>query len=346
MSLNNFFYTGKNSGVITKYSADLTGFTVDSASAPVIQFSKKSDSLFTYITNSNKYLVTGNILSSTSTDILTVNNNNEFYINGSRLNLIYPVNTIYSSPVLADVNSDGKQEIIFNGDNKIYALNSGGVLIDNFPFGLNSVITSGISVADVNNDNVYDLLFVTSSGDLYAYGVNGNVVPGFPVSVGPNTASTPALANLNDTLGIIVAGGDGYLYAFKTGSVYNPDKVLWKNYLKDSYLSNNDFSSGNVPVTYSGKLPSDRVYNWPNPVYGNETYIRYYLNGSASSVNVKILDLSGELLTTLKGTVIPNADNEVQWNSAGVQSGIYFAVVEAVIDGSNETQIIKMAVVK
>lgn len=344
--LNNSVYTGKNSGVITKYSTDLTGLTVDSASAPVIQFSKKSDSLFTYITNSNKYLVTGNILSSSSTDILTVNNNNEFFINGSRLNLIYPVNSIYSSPVLADVNSDGKQEIIFNGDNKIYALNSGGVLIDNFPFGLNSVITSGISVADVNNDNVYDLLFVTSSGDLYAYGVNGNVVPGFPVSVGPNTASTPALANLNDTLGIIVAGGDGYLYAFKTGSVYNPDKVLWKNYLKDSYLSNNDFSSGNVPVAYSGKLPSDRVYNWPNPVYGNETYIRYYLNGSASSVNVKILDLSGELLTTLKGTVIPNADNEVQWNSAGVQSGIYFAVVEAVIDGSNETQIIKMAVVK
>ncbi|MEO8209508.1 MAG: T9SS type A sorting domain-containing protein, partial [bacterium] len=170
--------------------------------------------------------------------------------------------------------------------------------------------------------------------------------PSFPTKIGPNTTSTPAIVNLNDTLGIAVVSGDGYLYGFKTNIVYNESKVLWKNYLKDQYLSNNNFVSGNIPVNISGKLPADKVYNWPNPVYENQTFIRYYINGNASTVTIKILDLSGELVTTLPGTAFSNADNEVKWDASTAQSGIYYGVVEAEIDGSSETQIIKIAVVK
>jgi len=128
--------------------------------------------------------------------------------------------------------------------------------------------------------------------------------------------------------------------------VFDGSKVLWKNYLKDKYLSNNNFQTGNIPVSYSGKLPSDKVYNWPNPVYDNQTFIRYYLNGSASNVSVKILDLSGELITTLPGTSNSNSDNEVKWDVSNIQSGIYYGVVSADIDGNTETEVIKIAVVK
>ncbi|MEP7146332.1 MAG: T9SS type A sorting domain-containing protein [bacterium] len=341
-----FVYVGRSDGKIFKYTADGISIKVDSAAGPIRQFSKTSADTFTYITNANKYLVVGNISTPTSTDILIVNNSNEFILNGSKINLNYTISRISSSPILADINSDGKQEIIFVGDDKIYALNSNGVLIDNFPADFNEKITSGISVADINNDNIYDLLFASSDGDLFAYGIDGRIVSGFPVKIGPNTTSTPALANLNDTLGIVVVSGDGYLYGFKTNTIYNPSKVLWKNYLKDKYLSNNNFVAGNSPVSISEKLPSDKVYNWPNPVYKNETFIRYYINGTASSVNVKILDLSGELVTTLKGTAFSKADNEVKWDVSSVQSGIYYGVVEADIDGSTETKIIKIAVVK
>ncbi|MEZ4821505.1 MAG: hypothetical protein R2942_03470 [Ignavibacteria bacterium] len=75
---------------------------------------------------------------------------------------------------------------------------------------------------------------------------------GFPVLVGPKRAtSTPAIIlNLSDSLGIVVLSGDGYLYGFKTGVEYNAGKVLWKNFLKDKYLSNNNFQTGNIPVNY------------------------------------------------------------------------------------------------
>ncbi len=339
-------YVGKSNGTITKYKTDLSGLRIDSASSAIKQFAGTVSDTFTYIVNPDKYLVTGNITAANSSDKLTVNNNNEFFVNGNKLNLNYPITGLNSSPVLADINANGKQEIIFVGNNKLYVINSGGVLLDNFPVDFNKEISSGVSVADVNNDNVYDLLFVTSNGDLYAYGMNGKVVDGFPVSVGPNTISTPALADLNDTLGIFVISGDGYLYGFRTGTPYNESRILWKNYLKDKYLSNNNPVGGNNPVVYSEKLPADRVYNWPNPVYDQSTFIRYYLNGNASSVIVKVLDLSGELVTTLPGTVNSGSDNEVKWNVSDVQSGIYYGVIEAVIDGSKETKIIKIAVIK
>jgi len=341
-----FIYTGRSNGSVYKYNADGMLFRVDSVNNSIQEFSKTSADTFTLITRDNKFLVVGNIVATGSNDRLIVNQANEFFLNGTKLNVNYNISKIQNSPVLADVNSDGKQEIIFVGDDKVYALNSNGVLIDNFPVDFTEDITSGISVADVNNDNIYDLLFVTSGGDFYAYGVDGKVVSGFPVKVGPNTTSTPALANLDDTLGIVIAGGDGYLYGFKTGTLYNPNKVLWKNYLKDQYLSNNNFSTGNIPVNIADKLPADKVYNWPNPVYDTHTFIRYFLNGNASGVNIKILDLSGELVTTLKGTSFSGSDNEVRWNVGDVESGIYYGVIEADIDGSKETKIIKIAVVK
>jgi hypothetical protein len=119
---------------------------------------------------------------------------------------------------------------------------------------------------------------------------------------------------------------------------------LWKNYLKDSRHSNSNTSKSSISATLPC-LPQERVYNWPNPVYGSVTNIRYYLGSQVNSVKIKIMDLSGELVTTLNGTVNAGFDNEVVWNVSNVQSGIYIAVLE--LDGGcNETASIKIAVVK
>jgi len=340
-------YIGFNTGAVRRFNLDLSNVLIDSVQGNVQQFSKLKTDTFTVINNSVKYLTTGNLLNENSTDILTINFSNEIFINGTKLNLNYNILNISNSPTLADINSDGLQEIIFNAGGIIYAINSRGVLLENFPVNFDKIITSGISVADVNNDNIFDLVFSSSNGDLYAYGTDGNIVSGFPVLVGPNSVSTPAFANFNDTLGILIFSGDGYLYGFKTNTVYNADKILWKNYLSNSFLSNNNYISNNSGSTvYSDKLPSSQVYNWPNPVYDNTTFIRYFINGVSSSVKVKILDLSGDLITELPATSYSNADNEIKWDVSDVQSGIYYGVVEAQIDGSTETQVIKIAVVK
>ncbi len=336
---------GFTNGTIGEYSIADSIISNPSSNA-IVQLSKTSSTSYNFINTSHKFITTGNIVSNGSVDTLIVDNSNKIVLNGNTLNLNYSISSINQYPTLADVNKDGRQEILLVADGTVYALNSEGVLLENFPVNFNKTITSGISVADVNADGNFDLLFTSSDGNLYAYGTNGKIVNGFPILVGPNTISTPAFANLNDTLGIFVFSGDGYLYGFKTQYSYNSNNILWKNFARDQYLSNNNFISINNPPVFAEKLPKDKVYNWPNPVYDEKTYIRYYINGNAGTVTVKILDLSGELVTTLNGTSISNADNEIIWNVSEVQSGVYYGVIEADIDGSTETRIIKIAVVK
>ncbi|MGB3016252.1 MAG: T9SS type A sorting domain-containing protein [Ignavibacteria bacterium] len=341
-----YILIGRESGGVYKLSNNQPAERIDSLAGMINQFAKSRTSDFGAAFGNIKYAIYGALTNNSSTDLLTINSNSEIFINGNRVNIAYQIGSIESPPTLADLDSDGKQEIIFSAGGKVYAVNSSGVLIDNFPARITGEVSSGISVCDLNADSKYDLIFVTNDGDLYAYGADGKVVSNFPVKVGPGTYSTPALANFNDTLGIVVSGGDGFIYGLKTNVTYASAKVLWKNYQKDQYLTNNNFITGGNPVSFSEKLPADRVYNWPNPVYDGSTFIRYYLNGNTSSVKIKILDLSGELVTTLNGTSISNADNEVKWDVADVQSGIYYGVIEADIDGSSEKKIIKIAVVK
>jgi len=317
---------------------------IDSNTNTITQLSKISFNSFIYSTD-NKYITSGNIINKNSIDSI-ISYNQYIYLNGKSILEKYSINNLTLPPILSDINKDTKQEIIINDNGKVKAFSGNEVMIDYFPVRIKSEINSGIIVADINNDGYIDLLFITKDGDLFAYGINGRVLDGFPIKTGKSNLTSPAFFNISDTLGILVFSNDGYLYAYKTGYPYIQNNILWKNIHNDKYFSNSNFKSLTSIIPYNEKLPSDRVYNWPNPVYDNKTFIRYYINGNATNVTIKILDLSGELVAKIIGTKYSNSDNEVVWDVTNVQTGIYYGVVEAEIDGTTETKIIKIAVVK
>jgi len=80
-------------------------------------------------------------------------------------------------------------------------------------------------------------------------------------------------------------------------------------------------------------------------VYDGITRIRYFIKENAT-VRVKIFDFAGDLVADLPGPGNGGVDNEVEWNVGGVQSGIYFARIEAVGSGGSGVNIVKVAVVK
>jgi hypothetical protein len=92
-------------------------------------------------------------------------------------------------------------------------------------------------------------------------------------------------------------------------------------------------------------FPVSRAYNYPNPVYDGSTNIRYFVSEDAK-INIKIFDLAGDYVAELNDNAQGGFDNETQWNVSNIQSGIYYGVVSADIDGSTETEVIKIAVVK
>jgi hypothetical protein len=351
-------YVGAVGGQICRFNLDSLAFSCympTASSRNIIQLAEQLSTALTpipsFINDSNKYFAESLIkpeapqFDPASTPVI-VTANNKMELLGNVISNNLGITTINSTPVIADLNNDGNQDIIFTADNKVFAVNRYGVLLDNFPFSVVGVnrISSGCAVADMNSDGINEVIFGTADGRVYAYGSNGKVLDGFPLATGGEIRSTPAIINSAGNFGLLVYSQDGYLYGYKTQWTYDSSKVIWRNFLRDKNHTNSNFESS-APVTAGPCLPSDKVYNWPNPSYGGVTNIRYFLNGDATSVKIKIMDLSGELVTTLAGTTKKGFDNEVPWDVSKVQSGIYLAVVE-LEGGCGETASIKIAVVK
>lgn len=355
-SLGIAVYAGTTNGKIAKLDLNNNNISYDSVSDSRIRMlalkhnGSPGNNDYSFIDINNMFLAEGVFPENQQTGLITspviVNNSNNIIIGNKTVTQNSPYGVIYSSPSIADINNDHNQEIIFTAGNKVWAVNRNGVVMDHFPFSITGVdkISSGVSIADLNNDGIFDIVFGTADGRIYAYGTDGKILDGFPLSAGKEIKSTPAIINSGGNFGIIAYSQDGYLYGWKTQWAYKPDKISWAHYLNDEKLSN-------VNTTLSGSavsgpcLPKEKFYNWPNPVYGKSTNIRYYLGANANSIKIKIMDLAGELVTTLTGTTNSGFDNEVVWDVSNVQSGIYIGVIE-MEGGCGETASIKIAVVK
>ncbi len=297
-------------------------------------------------------IVRGRIL----TAVLT--NQGSLYLIDSTLTPVagFPVSTgATGEPVLADVDGDGVRDIIVSGPQGIFAYNTSGALLDNFPFRvLNSVLVTGPIVGDVDGDGKVEIVAISGDGLAFACTGQGRAVTGFPLSVGPGhpagwgAAESGALLTVNGRIILAVASGDGSISAWVTGRYSgSPDPRLypWPQYGRDSRHSGLDLTPLAPAASISAFFPPDRVYNWPNPVYNGKTSFRYYVSEN-SSVNIKIFDLAGDLVTTLIGQGTGGIDNEIPWDVSHIQSGIYFARIEASGGGASGVKIVKVAVVK
>ena len=264
--------------------------------------------------------------------------------------------TITQPPALADVDGDGNRDIIVFGGTTIYAYNYAGASLDNFPRQILSSepITSYPVIADVDGDGTVDIIAVTGDGLVVAYNRNGAMARGFPLQAGAGSQTVAVFAIPSPQLsasdiGLAVASSnDGGITAWKTASVTGilAPNFPWPQYQHDARHS----GLGIEPLTgtpiSSEFFPASRAYNWPNPVYDGRTFIRYYVKDNAT-VTIKVFDLAGDLVTTIPNPPgVGGVDNEVVWNVGDVQSGIYFARIEASGASGSGVAVIKVAVVK
>ncbi len=253
--------------------------------------------------------------------------------------------SILTSFSLADIKQDGNNYIIYNAG-KIYAVNPSGILADNFPFddpeGIGFV---GLPLAvNIAGDEKAEIIANTADGRIFAIdGGTGRVIEEFPLSTGGELNSVPAVFNYRGKISLAALSSRNSLFSWTISPITGTGN--WTEAMGNNM--NTAFTGSASRTSYTSEFfPSDKAYNYPNPVYQGETYIRYYVS-ETSKINIKIFDLAGDFVAEINDDAEGGMDNESTWNVKGIQSGIYLARVEATsVSGRSESTVIKIAVVK
>lgn len=281
------------------------------------------------------------------TVVLTADNELSVVSNGEvlkKVNFTKMGDSTVTSFALGDLKQNGENYIIVSGK-RLEALSLTGSEADNFPFeDPQGVGFSGSPVVFYNNEvGATEVVAVTRDGRIFAVnGTTGKTVKGFPVSSGETVAANPVLFNAGRaSLSLVTAGNTFFTYyiASAEGDIYwasengTPEGT--------SFIPQAKYT--NVQTAF---MPKERAYNWPNPVYGTETNIRYFVSED-SKIDIRIFDLAGDLVARLYDNARGGLDNETVWDVSGIQSGVYFARIEATgSSGKTENNTIKIAIIK
>jgi len=254
-----------------------------------------------------------------------------------------------STVALGDINGDGMRDIVFASGKLLYALTPYGSALDYFPIRASGTITGDPIIADLNGDNELDIIFTTDEKQLVAVDRRGDPLPGFPLALdGINRFTPAAFASLmanTSVPGIVAVTGNGYVSGWQLKEVPGGIALPWASYrgnARHTAFENSQLLGDPITTAF---FPEQRAYNWPNPVYEDRTNIRYYVSKDAV-VRIKVFDLAGDLVDEFSGPGVGGFDNEVPWDVSNLQSGIYFARIEASSGAENGVAIIKIAVVK
>jgi len=243
-------------------------------------------------------------------------------------------------------------QVIFAGDNTVYAYNYNGSPFENFPQVVDAhnpagmILTQPI-VADVDGDLLPEVIVGTQYGEAHAFRTDGQRPSGFPRFAG----SWQCFGNA------VISGSAANNYAGYLFSI-SADNRLYGQNIKSRTLSSDQVwrSSGNSVSQYNYRGPASfsptqtqgselitSFYNYPNPA-NDFTNIRYRLSDEGT-VNISIYDVSGRLVYE---DVVPgeNVGKDYRWNLDGYPSGVYICRLEAEVNGSSEVKTKKIAVVK
>lgn len=247
---------------------------------------------------------------------------------------------------LSDLKRDGNNYIAINSSSEIVTYILNGSIGDNFPASFENEFNGSIFPvsADFEGDGNSEIISATWNGDIYAVdGGTAQLVSGFPISIGDTITATPSIFNYDGRTSLIAANKSGLLQAWVIGSVEGD--ISWKEEFANS--ENSSFINAAENTNRINEFfPESRAYNYPNPVYEGITNIRYYVSED-SKINIKIFDLAGDFVVELNDEAQGGMDNETVWNVVDIQSGVYFARIEAnSTTGKTEQAVIKIAVVK
>lgn len=279
--------------------------------------------------------------------VLLADNSISIISNGEIRKTIYLDNNLSIEGIsLADIKGDGSNYILINTGEAVDAFNLTGGRAEYFPVDspAGSRFVKTPLIVDLDSDNIGDVVAFTMDGRICAYsGLTGKTISPFPVSTGSLPVADPVIYSNEFSTSVLVLGdlNDIHLWSIAGPSA----KQFWSGTLGGSF--NSSFAQQAESINIEDEFfPKSKAYNWPNPVYNGETFFRFFVSED-SKVEINIFDLAGDLVEKLNENVSGGYDNEIAWNVANIQSGVYFAHLSIEgTSGKSDYKIIKVAVIK
>ncbi len=333
--VDNSFYTMLGSGSLSEYGYSKNLQLYDYGLKTILTKDKNGNYVSVVLMKNNKFIIasSGNILSS------------------------FPIKTenAINSFAVADLFNDGQNYILISNGSSIEAYNFEGVMAKNFPFTITpgeNFVSTPLAV-DLDRNEFSEVIGFTDKGNIIAINpITGKLVNGFPISSGAKISTTPILiAEELPTMGPLPTYKPYLALIDQTNQLYvwNLSPTQGKSYWSGEYgdaVNSSFVAASSLSQQVTDFFPVNKAYNWPNPVYGSSTNIRYYVSED-SDVKIKIVDLAGELVAELNNKARGGFDNETVWDVSKIQSGIYYAYIEVKgSSGNSANKIIKIAVVK
>ena len=246
------------------------------------------------------------------------------------------------SPALADIDGDGTLEIIVLTSQHLHSITGGGLRTAGFPVSSpvhhEAISFLGEPVAGDLDGNGTQEVFAAARIGIYGFGVDGDLLPGFPVLTPAAPVHTPLLADVDgDGTVDVAAVADGAVHVWKPSSWHSGfdsgAATAWAQAGGNAAGTRAHEPLGDLsqPNPTGDLLPAARAYCYPNPVDGvvGRATVRFFLAREAR-VTVRVYDAVGNQMDRLETQDLRGAaDNEISWPMDGYASGLYLCQLSA-----------------
>jgi len=257
---------------------------------------------------------------------------------------------LVAEPAVADVDGDGRDDLVLATSERIHGVRSDGVsllgfpvrLYDLFPLPDSTRVSGPVVVADGTGDGVNEIYFNTDGGHLIGLDATGRLLPHTPLRWGDRHTGGMAVGGPPDARHLWLVSPGGYTgppldRRFVNGRVMgfgladSPEEGRrtseWRGPVGGSYRRGSEGLAKNLGPAAPVAVEMDRVLLYPNPVVDDRVTVRFYSNGS-SAARLSIYNLEGEEVARADIPVTAGAVNEFLLPLPGVASGLYLARLE------------------
>lgn len=259
---------------------------------------------------------------------------------------------VYSPATVLDFDEDGTLDIFMSdrvtsattGEELpvIYGLDPDGNNLSNFPINKYGGTEGVLSIADVNDDGILDIIFPSIMTDadgigyIHAYSLDGSgEIDGFPIRTRGFTFLNGAVLGDVNNDGVLDLTANSYTQTFGSGvdstfvSVhnlnvpYNPETIKRNGYKGDNTRAGFVEMEGTAGIA---SLDSDsRISIFPNP---SEGMLKFRIPSSIQNAQIKIYSIDGKVVFSEER----NLETTSSYNLKHLNSGLYFVSIS---DGKN-----------